>query len=140
MPFDSAAIAWAVIAGALIALEMITGTFYLLVFGLAAIASFLAALAGLPLVAQLLAFSAASAAGFAWLRRRKSRSKPSSLADDDLDIGAIVPIEARLPDGGFRVSLRGAPWSAIALEPIPAEAERAKVAGRDGNTLLLKPV
>lgn len=107
---------WWLLAGTLVAVELATGTFYLLMLAVGAVAGALAAHAGSGTTAQIV--SAAIAGGgatAAWhLRRaRAPRSAPAeSNADVNIDIGQHVQVDAWLPDGSARVHYRGAAWSA----------------------------
>lgn len=107
---------WWIVAGVLVAVELATGTFYLLMLALGAVAAALAQLAGLSASTQIA--SAALVGGGAtalWhLRRaRDPKSKPApSNPDVLLDIGQTVMVEYWREDGTTRVQYRGTAWDA----------------------------
>lgn len=108
----SAYVIWWIVAFALLAAELASGTFYLLVYGLAAAAAGIAAWLGLGPVAQLVIAAAIGMAGTVALR--KWRRAESSGADvQDLDIGQSVVLES-WQDGRGRVRYRGTVWDAEA--------------------------
>jgi membrane protein implicated in regulation of membrane protease activity len=106
---------WWLAAGALVAAELATGTFYLLMLALGCTAGALAAHAGLGATAQVVTAAVlGGGATAAWYakRSRAPRSAPAaSNRDVNLDIGQTVHVEAWAPDGTARVSYRGASWS-----------------------------
>ncbi|MGD9946198.1 MAG: NfeD family protein [Burkholderiaceae bacterium] len=116
---------WWIVAVGLGVLELITGTFYLLVLALACAAGGLAAWAGAGMPLQLLATAAVAVIGWLLLRRRNPwRAKSSSSADRDmlLDIGERLRVEAWEPGGQTRVQYRGASWTAELDPSQPADA------------------
>ncbi len=107
---------WWIVAFALVALELTTGTFYLLVYGIAAAAAGIAAWLGLGLVAQLVIAAAIGIAGtFALRKWRRAESTNADL--QDLDIGQRVAVES-WQDGKGQVKYRGAVWDAEAAAEI----------------------
>ncbi len=134
---------WWLLAGALVAAELATGTFYLLMVALGAAAGALAAHAGLSGTAQV-ATAALCAAGAtaAWhfKRARSPKSAPvESNRDVNLDIGQHLQVPEWLPDGSARVSYRGAMWSVrFAGTGQPAAGEHVIVAVR-GNEFAVQP-
>lgn len=111
----SAPTLWWLAAGALVAVELATGTFYLLMLALGAIAGAVAAHAGLAGTAQVLAAAvvgAGATAAWHWRRAHAPRSAPAARNRDvNLDIGQTVQVPAWNPDGTARVPYRGAAWS-----------------------------
>jgi membrane protein implicated in regulation of membrane protease activity len=123
-------IMWFTAAGALVILEMFTGTFYLLMIGLGMAAGGLAALAGVRTDLQLvLAAVVGAAATFALHRSRfgkLNRTQASRDVNVNLDIGETVNVAAWNEGGGAptaRVQYRGALWD------VELEAGDAPVAG-----------
>jgi membrane protein implicated in regulation of membrane protease activity len=110
----SAPTLWWVLAGVLVAVELATGTFYLLMLAVGAVAAALAAHAGVDGTAQVaVAALLGGGATAAWhlKRARHPRSAPAaSNRDVVLDIGETVDITAWQPDGSARVHYRGASW------------------------------
>ena len=106
---------WWLAAGALVAAELASGTFYLLMVALGCAAGALAAHAGLSLVAQTVA-AALVGAGTTTVwhlkRARAPRSAPvENNRDVNIDIGQRVQVDAWLPDGSARAQYRGAAWT-----------------------------
>ena len=107
-------IIWWILAFALVALELTTGTFYLLVYGLAAAAAGIAAWLGFGLVAQLVIAAVIGIAGTLALKKwRRAGATDEDL--QDLDIGQMVMLE-RWKDGRGQVKYRGALWDAEAKD------------------------
>jgi len=106
---------WWLAAGALVAVELATGTFYLLMLALGAAAGALAALAGQGLTVQLVVgavVGAGATAAWHWKRAHAPKSAPSaSNPDVNLDIGQTLKVDAWQADGSARVSYRGAAWT-----------------------------
>lgn len=109
---------WFVLAGVTVALEMFTGTFYLLMIGIGLAAGGLAALGGMPAQEQ---FAVAAIIGvIATVALRQSRfgriSRANAARDPNvnLDIGQTLKVEAWLTAGDgmaiARVTYRGAEW------------------------------
>ncbi|MBI5717605.1 MAG: NfeD family protein [Burkholderiales bacterium] len=134
---------WWLLAGALIAAELATGTFYLLMLALGCAAGALAAHTGLGSTAQIVVGALVGMAATAlWhlKRARQPRSAPAeSNRDVNLDIGQTVIVRAWGEDGSAQVSYRGASWSA-AFDGVgtPAPGPHAIVAVR-GSQLVLAP-
>lgn len=112
----SPAIAWWVLAGLLVAAELLTGTVYLLALSLGAAAGALAAHAGLGLSAQMLVAALAGGGATAlWhVRRARHPRSPEASANPDvnLDIGQEVQVDAWDDQGLAQVRYRGAAWTA----------------------------
>ena len=108
---------WWLGAGAVIVIELLTGTFYLLMLSLGLAAAALAAHLGASLVVQLLvAALVGGGAVVGWyFRRRRRPPEPAASANRDvnLDVGETVQVDAWQPDGTATVKYRGANWTAI---------------------------
>lgn len=143
---------WWLMAGVLVVAELATGTFYLLMIALGAVAGALAAHAGLGTEVQLSAAAvvAALTAGgwYAWKRRRQQRLGDHPLGtqsapDLELDLGQVVQVSAWESDGTTHVSYRGAPWRARLKQPSSTtlpEAGTYRICAMQGNLLLLEKV
>ncbi len=110
------AVAWWVLAGVLVGVELLTGTFYLLALALGAAAGALAAHMNLSLTVQMVA-AAVVGGGFTafWhLRRAKHPKSAPAQANRDvlLDIGQVVDVPAWNEHGVAQVHHRGSNWSA----------------------------
>ena len=134
---------WWLTVGVLVAAELATGTFYLLMLALGAVAGAIAASAGFDTQSQI---SAASAVGggavVLWYFGRKFRpqARPAdSNRDVNLDIGQRVQVSAWDEAGAARVLYRGASWAVrYAGSGAPAPGEHIIVA-LDGNELRVAP-
>lgn len=134
---------WWLLAGTAIAVELMTGTFYLLMLATGLVAGALAATMGLALVGQmLLAAAIGGGAVAAWHWRR--RQSPASLAahanpDVHLDIGETVHVLRWNADGTASVHFRGAHWTAVAADPTePAHPGNYRIKEMRGNRLVIE--
>ena len=132
---------WWVVAGVLVAAELATGTFYLMMLALGCVAGALAAHAGMGSTPQLVvaaALGAGATAGWHVKRMRQPVQAPSqSNRDVILDIGSPVQVAAWGQDGSARVVYRGAAWSArFAGTGAPQPGEHV-IVGLNGNELRL---
>jgi membrane protein implicated in regulation of membrane protease activity len=133
---------WWLLVGAAVALELFTGTFYLLMLAVGMVAAALAAHAGVGLSVQLIVAAViGSAAVFAWhLIKRRRPSDPSvrAMRSVNLDVGEVIQIEEWLPDGTASVKYRGAQWTVIlraGTTPVPGAYRVAELVG---NRLLVE--
>lgn len=111
---------WWVLAGAAVAVELLTGTFYLLMLSLGLVAAALAAHAGATATIQLVVAAVVGGGSVvAWRSyKQKTPSAPPASANRDvnLDVGETVHVDAWGPDGTSSVKYRGANWS-VSLIP-----------------------
>ena len=135
---------WWLLAGAAVALELFTGTFYLLMLAVGLAAGALAAHLGLSFSGQLVAAALIGAAAvvIGHLQRRKRKGDPSvrSLRSVNLDVGETLHVENWQPDGTASVRYRGANWTAIyrpGAHPLPGPHRVAELVG---NRLLVEPL
>ena len=140
----SASTLWWVLAGLLVAAELLSGTFYLLMLALGCTAAAIAAHAGAALSGQLVAAAlvgGGATAAWHFKRARAPRSAPAeSNRDVNLDIGQRVSVTEWGSDGRARVHYRGAAWTARhAGQGSPVAGEHEIVAVR-GNELDVVPV
>ena len=127
---------WWVLAGAVIALELLTGTFYLLKLSLGLIGAAIAAHLGASTTVQLVV-AAVVGGGFllAWRSyRQKTPSAPPASANRDvnLDVGETVQVDAWKPDGTSAVKYRGAHWDVSIIPgttPVPGPHRIVEVIG-----------
>lgn len=143
---DHASTLWWVASGVLVAAELATGTFYLLMVAVGAVAGALCAHLGLAAPAQLaVAAMVGGAATLGWHLKRRAQPAPGPLSanpDVNIDIGSEVQVAHWLPDGTTRVSYRGASWAARHAgggEP-PSPGPHRIVAVESGNRLVLAPL
>jgi membrane protein implicated in regulation of membrane protease activity len=134
---------WWLAAGALVAAELATGTFYLLMVALGCVAGAVAAHAGIGPTAQMVvaALLGAGATTVLYLRRRRlpAAAPAESNRDVNLDIGQAVHVAHWAHDGSARVHYRGASWAVrFAGSDAPAPGEHVIVA-LNGNELRVAP-
>jgi membrane protein implicated in regulation of membrane protease activity len=126
---------WWILAAVLIALEMTSGTFYLLIFGIAAAAGGLAAWLGLGIIAQLVIAALVAVAGWIALRRWK-RAPGTESSVQDLDIGQTVRVLSWSGAAG-KVSYRGAEWDARAESDAVDATRPLVIRALRGNLLIV---
>lgn len=111
---------WWVLAGSVIAVELLTGTFYLLMLSMGLIAAAIAAHLGATATVQVVVAALVGGGSVvAW--RRYKQTTPSALpaganSDVNMDVGATVHVETWRPDGTSTVKYRGANWT-VSLMP-----------------------
>lgn len=138
---------WWLLAGAVVALELVAGTFFLLMLALGLAVGALAAHAGLGLSGQLVAAALVSGGAIvAWQRFRRGRVAQLSAAanpDVNLDIGETVHVTAWAPDGTARVRFRGADWTvapeAALPTPLGLNPGPHRIVAVQGSRLLVRP-
>lgn len=108
---------WWLLVGSAVALELFTGTFYLLMLALGMTAAALAAHAGAGTSLQLViaAVVGIGAVVALYLIKKRNPADPSvrSLRSVNLDVGEIIQVDEWLPDGTANVKYRGAQWSVV---------------------------
>ena len=135
---------WWLAAGVVVAAELLTGTFYLLMVALGLVAAALAAHLALPISLQIVAAAVVGGgAVVAWhFIKRRRPGDPSARADRsvNLDVGETILIESWSPDGTALVRYRGATWTAIHRPGVTPSTGMHRVAELVGNRLLVDPV
>jgi len=111
----SASTWWWIAAGVLVAGELVTGTFYVLMLAIGCVFGALAGYANISFLAQVLvALAVGGAAVAAWDRKRRrgpARVAPAANRDINLDIGEQVHVDGWNADGTARVPYRGSAWN-----------------------------
>ena len=135
---------WWVLAGGLIAVELLSGTFYLLMLAIGMAAAALAAQLGADTKVQLMvAALVGGGAVIAWRAFKQSKpNEPVAQASRDvnLDIGELVHVEAWSAESTANVKYRGANWQ-VALAPgQTARPGGHTVVAVTGSRLIVKPV
>jgi membrane protein implicated in regulation of membrane protease activity len=135
---------WWLAAGALVAVELTTGTFYLLMLALGCAAAALLAHVGMSDTTQWVgAALVGGGATAAWHRRRlrEPKSAPAeSNRDVNLDIGQTVHVEVWADDGTARVQYRGAGWSVRLAQAGDHQPGEYQIVAVHGNELRLAPI
>jgi membrane protein implicated in regulation of membrane protease activity len=130
------AIVWGVVGLVLVIVELLTGTFYLLMLGVAAFGAALAAWLGVEFGAQAIVATLISAIGCYGVHAYRAKNQAQQMAP--IDAGMPASFETWLDAGArlARVRYRGASWEARveggeAMEP----GATLYVLAADGNTL-----
>ncbi|MFN3545384.1 MAG: NfeD family protein [Thiobacillus sp.] len=127
---------WWILAAVLVGVELTSGTFYLLVYGLAAAGAGFAAWLGGGFIVQLLVAGVIAVVGTLALRHwKRSTEHPEALVQD-MDIGQSVKIES-WQGGRGQVKYRGALWDAEAESAEVDAARPLVIRAVRGNTLVL---
>ncbi|MCX7960991.1 MAG: NfeD family protein [Burkholderiales bacterium] len=130
------ALAWAVLGLTLVVIELLAGTFYLLVLGVAAFGAAAAAWAEQDFAVQALVFGAMAAAGCYGVYAYRAREQTRPVAP--LDAGQPATFETWIDEGArlARVRYRDATWEAVVEEDAsPAAGAVVYITGARGNTL-----
>ena len=133
-------LAWIIAGFLLVTVELLTGTFYLLVIGVGAFAGALAAWLGGAVLVQAVAACVVALVGAGLVRQWHKSHQKAGAKDNLLDLGQPVVLETWTnADGGMaRVKYRGASWDArVADGSRPEVGATLYVTGQDGNTLLV---
>jgi membrane protein implicated in regulation of membrane protease activity len=140
----SASTLWWLATGALVVLELTSGTFYLLMLALGAAAGALAAHLGLPTPAQVAVAAVVGGGATAllhWRRRRHPQGAPAAQNRDlHLDIGATVQVSHWNPDGTTRVDHRGTQWNARLEHGHSGQPGPHRISAVEATGLVLVPL
>lgn len=133
---------WWVLAGLVVAMELISGTFFLLMLATGLVGGALAAHLGLPLMVQVVLAAAVGGGALVALYayRRHGAKRPSVHANQDvqMDIGATVFVEQWNLDATASVQYRGARWTVVLADPqAPCEPGLFRIEDLTGNRLVL---
>ena len=116
---------WWLLTGAAVAVELVTGTFYLLMLAIGLAAGALAAHAGAGLTAQLVTAALVGGGAVAALHVLRGRRPPGpSVAanpDVNLDVGESVQVETWGADNTANVRYRGANWTVEPFGGVPQQ-------------------
>jgi membrane protein implicated in regulation of membrane protease activity len=111
---------WWLLAGAAVTVELMTGTFYLLMLAVGMAAAAIAAHLGATLPVELVIASVVGGGSVlawrAYKQKRPSAAPAGSNQDVNLDIGEMVHVRAWKADGTAEVKYRGAVWQ-VSLRP-----------------------
>jgi membrane protein implicated in regulation of membrane protease activity len=141
--FMQPAIAWLLAGLLLVVVELMTGTFYLLILGVAAGIGSAIAYVGQPYGTQAFVAAIAAIAGGVLVNRYHRRTKSSSPATGADDVGQTVTIESWVsePQRIARVRYRGTIWDADVLgSELIAPGALLYVVGTEGSRLKVSPV
>jgi membrane protein implicated in regulation of membrane protease activity len=136
---------WWLLAGVCVALELATGTFYLLMMALGMAAGAVSAHLGFGSTNQLVIaalLGGGCTAAWHWLRPNKKTDDQTTNQDVHLDIGATVNVEVWDASQATSVLHRGASWSAKSNQQGLQDSASLKtglhrIVAVEGNTLVL---
>lgn len=127
---------WVIGGIALLIAELLSGTFYLLVLGIAAFVAAAVAWFGGPFIAQVAVAGVIAVAGVFWIRGRKHALATPDMAP--LDVGQPVTLQSWVnqADRVARVKYRDALWDAVVDGHARGEAGEVLYITRvEGSTL-----
>ena len=131
---------WAILGLALVLIELVTGTFYLLMLAIAAFGAGFAAWLGQPFGVQAMVAAVISGAGCYGVHVYRAKSGKQQMVP--VDAGQPARFEKWVDQGGrlARVRYRGASWDAtVEKDPensaAPVEGALLYVISTNGNTL-----
>ena len=138
---------WWLLAGLAVAAELLTGTFYLLMFALGLGAAALSAHGGLSEVLQI-TIAAVIGVGavliWHWIRLKRSLTTGTRDQNVHLDIGSEVDVTEWLRSDSnqamTRVFYRGSQWDAKSYEHETPTLGLHRIIALEGNTLVLRKV
>lgn len=133
---------WWLLAGTAVGIELLTGTFYLLMIAVGLAAAAIAAHTGASLTVQIVVASVVGA-GLVVAWRRYKMTTPSSAPaaanrDVNLDIGETVHIDTWNPDGTASVKYRGAHWDVSNGGTAPVSAGAHQIVEVVGSRLIVR--
>ena len=133
---------WWLLAGTAVAVELVTGTFYLLMIGIGMAAAAIAAHLGLPLTGQILTAAFFGGGAVAFWHWQNSKQPQSTLLnanpDVHIDIGEAVQVNQWNADGTASVKYRGANWTAIQATSSPPITGQFRIKKMLGNRLVIE--
>ena len=140
----SLATVWWIVTGVLVAVELATGSFYLLMLALGAAAAAIAAHLGLGVNSQLVVGAVIGAGAVAaWhFKRRSMPAGPVAAENRDvnLDIGETVQVSDWDAQGSGSTQYRGARWQVRHIGSSTPQAGRFVIRRVEANRLFVEPV
>ncbi len=133
---------WWLLAGTAVGIELVTGTFYLLMLSVGLAAAAVAAHLGAPSSIQMVV-AAVLGAGSVLAWRSYKRAQPAippanANRDVNLDIGETVQVDAWNPDGTATVKYRGTSWAVSSLSGGPLASGAHQVVEVVGSRLVVR--
>lgn len=143
MTFTNDFFVWCSISGFIVFLELMTGTFFLLMLSIGTIAGAVAALLGTTIAIQLVTAALTSTClVLGWYFYRKKHQKTDELSNRrnvHLDVGETIQIAAWQDDGTTYVQYRGAQWHAKADAGQLLQPGTWRISDIQGNQLIVQP-
>ncbi len=127
---------WLAAGFVLVIAELVTGTFFLLVLGIAAFAGSATAWFGLGFWLEALCAAAVAVAGVLWVRQNRKRMQQPDMPS--LDVGQTVTFDAWISreQGAARVTYRNTQWDAeVVGEREFGQGQVLFIRAVEGNTL-----
>lgn len=133
---------WWLLTGTAIGVELVTGTFYLLMLSVGLSAAAIAAHLGASISVQM-AVAAFLGVGSVLAWRSYKRAQPATPPananrDVNLDVGETVQIDSWNPDGTTTVKYRGANWAVSTLSGGPLASGAHQVVEVIGSRLVVR--
>lgn len=128
---------WFIAAAILVGVEMMTGTFYLLVLAVAAVAAGVLAFVGVDFWWQVASGALVAVIGTYLLHEWKKKNATQPKLSANLDVGQRVRVNEWRDDGTARVMYRGSQWDAILESDITPKSEQMVIVGTRGSQLVL---
>ena len=130
---------WWIAAAVLVGVEMMTGTFYLLVVALACVAGGLVAYTGFDPGWQWGVAAVIEVIGTAAVVLWKKKFATQPRLSNNLDVGQRVSVLEWRDNDTARVSYRGTQWDAVLDSPATPKREYMVIMGMRGAQLVLGP-
>lgn len=135
---------WWLLAGAAVAVELVTGTFYLLMVAIGLAAAALGAHAGASSAAQFVIAALVGGGSVLVWRSIKAKAPPTPPAsanqDVNMDIGGTVQVDHWQADGTGTVIYRGARWNVSHTAGAVAMAGAHRIVEVIGSRLVLEKI
>jgi len=133
---------WWLLAGTAIGIELLTGTFYLLMLAIGLAAAAVAAHMGASSTVQIVVAAVVGAGtvlGWRSYKQAEPSSPPANANRDvNLDIGETVQVDTWNPDGTSTVKYRGAIWAVSSVSGGPLAAGPHQVIEVVGSRLIVR--
>ena len=119
---------WTILGFVLVIVELMTGTFYLLVLGVGALFAALAAWMGAPFIVQVAVAGVVASIGTWIVQKWHATLHKDGDQANAIDVGQMVTVArwVNQPEGMLRVKYRGTEWDAR-VKPGDVEIGRAHV-------------
>ena len=127
---------WTIVGLLLVISELVTGTFYLLVLGVAGLAGAAVAFLGLNFWGQAVVSAVIAVGGVVWIHQRRKLITPAAMPSPDAGQPVVWESWVHEADRRARVSYRGASWEAqVVGECAGQPGEVIYIRAVNGNTL-----
>ena len=130
---------WWIAAAILVGVEMMTGTFYLLIVAFACVAGGLVAYTGFDASWQWGVAAVIEVIGTAAVVLWKKKYATQPRLSNNLDVGQQVSVLEWRDNDTARVSYRGTQWDAVLDSPATPKREHMVIMGMRGAQLVLGP-